>query len=354
MQVPAGSFCAGRQYRRGAFPLGEIALESLKLLLIEDDPEQRELIRLTLENHFGSGTVSGAGGIAEALQHDSRSFDLILADYNLPDGSGMELLEQIKARSNTPVILVTGENVGQTAAEAIRRGATDYVVKVPDYLFTIPLVIEKNLTVAKVKRENESLRNELELALAELRSKNRQLEDSLKRVEEVAATDPLTHLYNRRHFGRVLDQLFAEAQRYDSELSCVMIDLDGYKQLNDTLGHQAGDQLLVVAAKAITANLRRMDVAARYGGDEFVVLLPRASASEAAAVVGRIRDDFFGASAAILHRPNGITMSIGVASLRSETVVSADQLVGRADAALYRAKAEGRNRIVISQPAVAA
>src|SRR5688500_5580535 len=177
----------------------------------------------------------------------------------------MDLLEEAKRRSKTPVILVTGENVGQTAVEAIRRGATDYVVKVGDYLFTIPLVVEKNLTVAKVKREVELLRQELEKALGELQDKNVQLEQSLKRVEEVAATDPLTGLYNRRHFGKVIEQLFAEAQRYGKDLSCVMIDLDGYKQLNDAFGHQVGDQILVTVGKLISANMRKMDVAARYG-----------------------------------------------------------------------------------------
>jgi diguanylate cyclase (GGDEF)-like protein len=329
-------------------------LETLRLLVIEDDPDQMELLRQTLENHFGVGTVRGAGSLHQASAQDWGSFDLILADYNLPDGSGMELLELIKARCSTPVIMVTGENVGRTAAEAIRRGATDYVVKVADYLYTIPLVIEKNLTVAKVKRENESLRNELEHALAELRSKNRQLEESLHRVEEVAATDPLTQLYNRRHFGRVSEQMFAEAQRFDTELSCVMIDLDGYKRLNDTYGHQTGDQLLILAARAITANLRRMDVAARYGGDEFVLLLPRASSHDAQTVVSRIRDDFQSASVALLGEPGGVTMSIGIASVKSESVVNTDQLIGRADAALYRAKDEGRNRIVVSKPPIAA
>src|SRR5206468_11367361 len=157
-----------------------------------------------------------------------------LSDYNLPDGTGMELLEEIGKRCTTPVIMVTGQNVGEIAAEAIRKGATDYVVKVGDYLFTIPLVIEKNLTVANVKRENESLRGELEIALAELQYKNAQLEESLRTVEEMAATDPLTGLYNRRHFGRVLEQLFAEAQRMSSDLACVMIDMDGFKQLNDS------------------------------------------------------------------------------------------------------------------------
>src|SRR3954469_17382083 len=261
----------------------DASVTKLKLLIIEDDQDQRDLIRETLEDHFGQGTVTGVGSRAEALARDVAGFDLILSDYNLPDSSGMELLEAIKQRCTTPVIMVTGENVGQIAEEAIRKGATDYVVKFGDYLFTIPLVVEKNLTVAKVKRENELLRIELERLLSEVRDKNEQLERSLQRVEEMAATDPLTSLYNRRHFGKVLEQLFAESQRYDQDLSCVMIDLDGFKQINDVYhNHQIGDQILVVAGRIISANLRKADVAARYGGDEFVLLLPHQSADEAA------------------------------------------------------------------------
>ena len=94
------------------------------------------------------------------------------------------------------------------------------------------------------------------------------IREALKKLETMAATDPLTRLYNRRHFGRMIEQLFAEARRYDQDLSCVMIDLDGYKQLNDTYGHQVGDEVLVLAGKVISTNLRAMDVAARYGGDE--------------------------------------------------------------------------------------
>jgi two-component system cell cycle response regulator len=318
---------------------------SLKLLIIEDDADQRDLIRETLEDHFGRGTVRGVESCAEAMAQDVASFDLILSDYNLPDATGMDLLDRIRERCNTPVIMVTGENVGHIAAEAIRKGATDYVVKFGDYLFTIPLVVEKNLTVAKVKRENESLRQELERALAEVRDKNVQLEESLNRVEQMAATDPLTGLYNRRHFSRVIDQLFAEAQRYDKDLSCVMIDLDGYKQLNDGFGHQIGDQLLVMAGKVISANMRRMDVAARYGGDEFVLLLPHAGPEDATLAAQRIRDEFRQASAGILKREKGVSMSIGIGSLIRNRPVGADQLVALADAALYRAKELGRDRI---------
>jgi two-component system, cell cycle response regulator len=323
-------------------------MERLRLLIIEDDPDQRELIRETLEERFGTGTVVAVGSRAEALAQELGGFDLILSDYNLPDATGMQLLADIQQRCNTPVIMVTGENVGRIAAEAIRRGATDYVVKFGDYLFTIPLVVEKNLAVAKVRQENNRLRAELEQALHEVQEKATQLEKSLRRIEEVAATDPLTGLYNRRHFGRVVEQLFNESQRYDSDLACVMIDLDGYKQLNDSYGHQIGDQLLVIAGKVISANMRKMDVAARYGGDEFVLLLPRAVPEDAAVVAQRIRDEFRQASAILLRRNEGVSMSIGIGSMRTDAPHGTENLIAAADAALYRAKAAGRNRVVLS------
>src|SRR3982751_543601 len=277
-------------------------MSTQRLLIIEDDADQRELIRETLEDYFGRGTCTGVGSLQAALALDLGSFDLILSDYNLPDSSSMELVEEIRRRCQTPVILVTGENACHLAAEAIRRGATDYIVKMGDYLFTIPLVVEKNLAVAKIKRENESLRSEIEAALTQVKEKNSQLEASLKKVEEMAATDALTGLYNRRHFGQALDQCFAEAQRYDKDLSCVMIDLDSYKKLNDTYGHQVGDQLLMLAGRVIAANKRAMDIGARYGGDEFVLLLPHANGEEAQAVAQRIREEFFKSSAALLKR----------------------------------------------------
>ena len=325
----------------------DTAVADLKLLVVEDDVDQRDLIRETLEGHFGPGTVTAVGTRAAAQAMDVRSFSLILTDYNLADGCGMDLLDEVRRRCDTPVVMVTGENVGQIAAAAIRHGATDYVVKTGDYLFTIPLVIEKNLAVAAVVRENAKLKLQVERTMVELQLKNGQLEESLQRVERVAATDPLTGLYNRRHFGRVLDQLFAEAHRYDTELSCVMIDLDGYKQLNDSRGHQVGDALLVTAGKVIAANLRRSDVAARYGGDEFVLLLPHQTAAEAAGVIRRVRDEYLAASGVVLDRPAGVRMSVGIGSLQASHASSADGLIAAADRALYRAKEAGRDRIAI-------
>src|SRR5256714_3307535 len=325
----------------------------LKLLIIEDDVDQRDLMRETLEDHFGKGCVTGVGTYKEAMGIDAASYDLILCDYNLPDGSGMDVLEEYVKHCSTPVLMVTGENVGPIAAEAVRRGASDYVVKLGEYLFTIPLVVEKNLTLAKIKRENESLRRELERALAEVRDKNAQLQASLRRLEEVAATDPLTGLYNRRHFSQLLEQLFAESQRYDNDLSCVMIDLDGYKQLNDAYGHQVGDQLLVLAGKVILANMRRMDVAARYGGGEVVLLVAHAGDAEAMGVAQRIREEFRVSSAALLKRDKGVTMSAGVASRMTPRPGNADQLVALADSALYKAKDAGRDCTSVCSPQTA-
>ncbi len=317
-------------------------MQNIRLLIIEDDIDQRELICETLEQHFGVNTVVGVESRAAALTLDLHTFDLILTDYNLPDCNGLELLESVQKLCSTPVIMVTGENVGDIATAATLRGAADYVVKAGDYLFTIPLVIRKNLAAAMMKRENESLRKQLE-------DKNSQLENSLKLLEQMAATDPLTGLYNRRHFGKVIDQLFAEANRYGKDLSCVMIDLDGYKQLNDHFGHQVGDQLLQVAGRAIGGNMRQMDVAARYGGDEFVLLLPHADADEAESVADRIRKQFAADSARVLQRSDGVTMSIGIGSMLSNRPAHAEALVANADAALYQSKAQGRNRISKAQ-----
>ena len=152
----------------------------------------------------------------------------------------------------------------------------------------------------------------------------------------------MTALYNRRHFGRVLEQLYSESERIGSDLSCVMIDLDGYKQLNDSFGHALGDQLLVVAGKVIRANLRKMDIAARYGGDEFVLLLPHTTVAEAQGVSQRIRDDFRQGSAIVIRRNEGVNMSLGIASRQNDCPTSAEQLVCLADAAMYRAKASGK------------
>ena len=317
--------------------------------MIEDDNDQRDLIKETLVDHFGKETVTGAACGHEVLGWDLAQFDVILTDFNLPDINGMDMLREILKRCDRPVIVVTGENVRQTATQAIRAGAYDYVVKAGDYLFTIPLVVEKNLEAWRVKQENKRLHEQQQQAMREISVKNQQLKESLLKQEQMAATDPLTGLYNRRHFNEVLEKYFAESLRYNKDLTCIMCDLDGYKKLNDTLGHQFGDKILQVTAKIITWNLRVMDIAARYGGDEFVILLPHATAELAISVGERIHTQFELQMKAIVPPELTLTISMGIASVQNNKPANFDLLVALADEALYEAKHRGKNQMVVSQ-----
>lgn len=316
------------------------AVTEYRFLIIEDDPDQCSLIVQVVADHFRQARVVGVGDFASAMRQPLHSFDLILSDYHLPDADGLRVIDGIRAVCSTPVIIVTGENQGKIAADAIRRGAADFIVKSTDYLYTMPLAIEKNIAVASVRRENEELRRRLESALDDLSRKNHLLEDSLSRLEEVAATDALTGLYNRRQFAAASEQLFAEARRYDSDLACIMLDLDHFKLINDTLGHPAGDAMLKLVGKVIAGSLRRMDLAARYGGDEFILLLPRTSYDQAQLVAHRIADGYTQAATRSLQSEISLTMSIGIATLQLESASTAEQLIAHADADLYRNKRE--------------
>lgn len=164
-------------------------------------------------------------------------------------------------------------------------------------------------------------------------------------LRELASRDPLTSLYNRRYFNEVLERCFSEALRYETELSCIMIDLDGFKNVNDDFGHPVGDELLVLTAATISSQLRGADVAARFGGDEFIVLLPQTDADQGRVSAERIVERF---NADVSERISQvrITMSLGIASLAAPDIQDAESLIRTADHALYEAKAAGRNRIV--------
>jgi len=321
-----------------------------KVLIVEDDPDQRGLLREALMIHYGPAaeeTVVGVRSGAECLAQDLAAFDVVLLDYHLPDTEGIDLLEQVLAAADVPVVFVTGESDSTLAAEAIRRGAEDYVVKLGDYLFAIPVVIGKSISQHRIKAENLRLQAQLQDMLAEVRRKNAQLEASLERVRLMAATDHLTGLANRRWFGEELERRFSEAVRYGRDLTCCMCDLDHYKQLNDSLGHQVGDEVLILVADVVRSILRRSDLAGRYGGDEFVLLLPSTRCNEACEAGRRLREELTRRLADYPPAAQAVTLSIGIASLDADHPATADDLVCQADRALYAAKHAGRDRIVL-------
>ncbi|MEX2670799.1 MAG: diguanylate cyclase [Phycisphaeraceae bacterium] len=318
-----------------------------QVLLVEDDMDTAALVRVTLANHFGVDRVTHVNSAGEAMRQDLSEFDLVLSDLNLPDGSGLELIDaMLSVRMDIPIVMVTSEGALEKANQAIRKGAYDYVVKAGDYLFSIPLVVEKNLAIWQMKLQNMRLHQELEQTLEELRIKNHQLEEAVDELERQAATDPLTGVANRRHIEATLERTYAEAVRYGTDLACLMIDLDAFKQFNDSRGHIHGDRLLQMMAKVLTVNCRRCDVPGRYGGDEFVVLMPHTTPTVGQQVGRRIMNQFVGTvRAAYPGETCGI--SIGVACLSLSRPASADQLVALADRALYEAKQQGKGRIVV-------
>lgn len=322
-----------------------------QVLLIEGDHPTAESIAAVLSDRFGGESVTTCETVSHAAEVDLSGIDLVLMGLNTPDGDGAHLLDQLlEKRPDLPVVLMTTQGVLENAVQAIRRGAYDYVIKSGEYLATLPLIVEKNLEVWRIKQENLRLQDQLARTLDEVKIKNDQLEEAVEQLRAVALTDPLTGLDNRRSLSQALDRCFAEASRYGHDLVCLMIDLDNFKPLNDTLGHQSGDQVLQRTARVLEANSRRADVAGRYGGDEFMIILPQTNRVTALRVAQRIRKQFQTAMTAIqgeFAMPGTVTMSMGLATLHQSRPASPEQLITHADHALYQAKEAGKNAIKV-------
>lgn len=221
-------------------------------------------------------------------------------------------------------------------AHALAEGALDVRAKVRSRDETGELARTFNFMadqVARTQTELLELNKELERRVAE----------RTHDLEEQAARDPLTGIYNRRHFGEVIAREFASAERYGHDLTCLMFDVDHFKTINDRYGHRTGDKVLIALAEAISAELRASDVGARFGGDEFILLLPQTPSDQAAVLADRVVERF---ATLVAEAVPGVeaTLSIGVASLVTTKARSSEALIHEADVALYAAKDGGRNR----------
>jgi diguanylate cyclase (GGDEF)-like protein len=170
-------------------------------------------------------------------------------------------------------------------------------------------------------------------------------------LEKESITDSLTGLYNRRYLDRRLEEEFSRSRRYRTPLSILLVDIDHFKSVNDTHGHQAGDLVLSYLAKLTLNAVRTSDIAARYGGEELLVIAPNTAESAAGALAERLRQHIENHELVLTRDPGNrqivrITVSVGVAVVDGE-MENAQQLVQQADEALYRAKKEGRNRVVV-------
>lgn len=253
-----------------------------------------------------------------------KRFDLILTDHSLPEVNAFHLLFELQKRNSPiPVVVVTHEGEARLAREAFRRGVDDFILK--EELAAISLFdVVGNLIEKKRGREEQ-----------------RERED---RLREQAERDGLTGLYNHRFFVDALEREFARARRYHRQFSLLMLDLDGFKSINDTCGHPQGDQVLRQTAQLLLQTVRFVDVVARYGGDEFVILLPETDLRTASRLAERIIDEVRRNPFLYEDKVYPVSASLGVACYHPDQA-SAGTLLKEADRALYDAKRKGRNRV---------
>jgi diguanylate cyclase (GGDEF)-like protein len=330
-------------------------LETGIILCVDDDSTVLNALRSVLSSHFGAGMeFEFAESGEEALEIDreiraqGREIGLVISDFMMPGLRGDELLVRMHASSpNTIKILLTGQSDMSGVKRAINDANLYRFLEKPflneDIVLTVRAAIRAYRQERDLIRQNEQLRQmnaELEglvhARTLELVEKNREL-------EILSVTDKLTGLANRRKLDQVLDEELIRARRYDVEFAVVVMDLDHFKQVNDRHGHVAGDRVLEAIARILRQCTRDSDVVARMGGEEFVVVCPHSGIQRGREVANRIR------ASVESHDFSGIgrlTASLGVAVFDKDDSIAS--LLTRADAAVYRAKAAGRNRVETS------
>jgi two-component system, cell cycle response regulator len=298
--------------------------QSSLVLVADDDGVTRAIVSSWLKG-AGYAVIAAADG-DQALQLAREQHpDLLLVDVTMPGRDGYEVCRAIQAESATPppVIFLTAHTQTDARVAGLDAGAVDYIVK--------PFASEE--LVARVR--------------AALRTKA--VHDGLA---ERAARDGLTGVFNRRELDTRAGQAVALADRHDRPLSCLLLDLDHFKQINDTYGHAAGDTVLREAAQRISDASRISDIVGRYGGEEFVVLLPETEGLAAVATADKLRE-LLSADPVTAGRVSiPIRASIGVAAWNDAMRTPADLYAG-ADEALYRAKEQGRDRTRLHHPRAA-
>ena len=307
----------------------EAAERPEQILVVDDDLDHATMLSRCLE--VGGYTCLLAGDGPAALETACRERpDLVVLDVNMPGMSGYEVCGRLKAdpaTADTPIIFLTGRAATFEKVEGLARGATDYVTKP----FDPSELLARVQTALRMKSAFEALKMEQsKLAVA-------------------ATTDGLTGLANRAYFSRRLSEEFAAAVRTGARLACLMLDIDHFKEVNDRHGHLAGDAVLRAAGELLRDNVRGDDVAARFGGEEFVVLMVGSSLDGAGILAERIRVlvERHEVRFADAMAPIRTTLSVGVA-IRQPSQRSPHELVEEADRALYRAKAAGRNRVALA------
>jgi two-component system, cell cycle response regulator len=297
----------------------------LKILVADDSPIYRKLVEQSLsdENYTVLLAKSGRQAMDLFIEHQPG---VVITDWSMPDISGIELCQCIRRDHQqfyAYVILLTGNTDKEEVIEGLAAGADDYLTK-PFHPGELQARVRVGRRIVELHRE--------------IQDKNRQL-------EEMALTDSLTGLPNRRAIDFWASRQLSAAKRHDFPVWVVMADLDHFKSINDTHGHDAGDIVLKSFAEILKSNTRSSNICGRLGGEEFLAVITHVEKENAVIAIERIRKQFAAQKFTVGQRTFGATVSFGIAGMRANASPDFSDLVTRADGALYSAKRQGRNRI---------
>jgi two-component system cell cycle response regulator len=307
----------------------------LRVLIAEDDAVSRMILRRSVEKLGHECIIAGDGEEALELYRKTPEVDLVISDWMMPGVDGLELCRLIRNEERdgyTYFIFLTALGDRDHLLMGLEAGADDYLSKPLDR-------DELQVRMISAFRVTQLHRR--------LAVQNEELGRLNDRLFEQSREDPLTHLGNRLRLNEDLDLLQARAQRYGHSYAVALCDVDRFKLYNDHYGHLAGDAVLKRVAEAIAGQRRSGDTAYRYGGEEFLAILPEQTLEAATAAADRLRTAV--EELRIPHKgnepPGIVTLSVGVAAISTGDTTDADKLLQQADDALYRAKEAGRNRV---------
>ena len=318
--------------------------EGLRILAVDDDPVSLRLLT-TLLRKDGHEVLTARNGKEALAVYMERGAQVVITDWMMPEMDGLMLCKQLRRTEEGRklyLLLLTGRTEEERIVEAFEVGVDDYIVK-PFKPELLKARIQPARRVIRLQEDNDK-------QVAEKERLNRQLDIEKRKFKAAAMTDALTELPNRRHAMDRLERHWSNSRRSSTPFSVITLDIDHFKRVNDTWGHDVGDVVLQATAKAIQSTLRRGDMCARMGGEEFLIICPNTTSAEGAlGVAERIRTAIAENEIVSGAFEGAITASLGVA-LGDEHVDSIDTLLKMADEAVYSAKKNGRDCVVLASP----
>jgi len=332
-----------------------------KVLIVDDNPQNIQLAAAQLKG--GDVSLAFARSGAEALAAIAEeSFDLLLVDIMMPEMDGFELCTKIKENPgyrDVPLIFLTARDDKESIVRGFGVGAADYIAKPffgPELAYRVRTHLRLRDALVRLEAINASLNVDLLEALEKEQDLSRTREDLARdnrKLYEQATRDALTGLANRRSMTTVAEYEYDRLVRSKKKLGLILGDIDHFKRVNDTHGHDCGDRVLIKVAEVLVQSTRRQDQVARWGGEEFLILLPDTTARGAAIVAEKIRVAIRQESVTCYAGESptsiGVTMTFGVAECdaRSTPEAPIETALRRADEALYEGKSSGRDRVCI-------